>query len=355
MKRTCLIALIILLTVSARAQNIVKETVTFRDSLMMDVYSRADVKPEGKRPVFIWSFGGGWESGDRNLDPSKGVYKQMLDEGMVVVSIDYRLGVLEARKSGAMADASISETDSQIMWDSPLVAGAIRRAIRLAVEDLFDATSFLLENASRWNIDSSKIIIGGGSAGAINCINAEYLICNGDELAKGHLPEGFRYAGIIAGTSLVWIDGMEDLQWKTKPCPVAMFHGSDDPTVKYGWLNLEKAGYRGAGSSVVAESLKQMHVPYLLYTGNGYDHVMSGIPFESYGYEILGFIHRVILNGEELSIETVETDYKGAKNLIRYWMESMGMTQEQVMEAIANALSAQEAKTKGLQQMEHRK
>ena len=82
---------------------------------------------------------------------------------------------------------------------------------------------------------------------------------------------------------------------------------------------------------------------------------MSGIPFESYGYEIMGFIHRVILGGEKLAVEVSETDYKGPKNLIRYFMESMGMTEEQIRAAIADAMAAQEAKTKGLNQMEHRK
>ena len=83
--------------------------------------------------------------------------------------------------------------------------------------------------------------------------------------------------------------------------------------------------------------------------------VMSGIPFESYGYEIMGFIHRVILGGEKLAVEVGETDYKGPKNLIRYFMESMGMTEEQIRAAITDAMAAQEAKTKGLNQMEHRK
>ncbi len=341
--------------ISASAQDYVKETVFFRDTLKMDIYTRPDVKVEGNRPAFIWSFGGGWESGDRSLDPSKGVYKQMLDEGMALVAIDYRLGVLEARRSGAMEDASISETDSRNMWNNPSVAGAIRRAIRMAVEDLYDATSCLVSQAEVWQIDTSKIIIGGGSAGAINSINAEYLLCNGDELALKHLPEGFRYAGVVGGACSVWVDGTGELQWASKPCPVAMFHGSDDPTVKYGWLDLDNANCRMAGASVIAESLKEQQVPYLLYTGQGYDHVLSGIPFESYGYEILGFIHRVILGGEKLAIEVGEIDYKGPKNLIRYFMESMGMTEEQVRAAIVDAMAAQEARTKGLEQMEHRK
>ena len=355
MKRIIIALALVVMGCSAKAQEIVKETVVFRDTLKMDVYTRADVPADSLRPAFIWSFGGGWESGDRRIDPSKGVYKQMLDEGMVVVAIDYRLGVLEARKSGAMADASISEIDADKQWNHPAVAGAICRAIRLAVEDLYDATSCLVSQAERWQIDTSKIIIGGGSAGAINSINAEYLRCNGDELAVKHLPKGFRYAGIVGGACSVWVDGMGELSWASKPCPVAMFHGSADPTVKYGWLDLDKANCRMAGASVIAESLKEQQVPYLLYTGQGYDHVLSGIPFESYGYEILGFIHRVILGGEKLAIEVGETDYKGPKNLIRYWMESMNMTEEQIRAAIADAMAAQAAKIKGLEQMEHRK
>ncbi|MBQ8071168.1 MAG: alpha/beta hydrolase [Bacteroidales bacterium] len=355
MKKILFSVLYVLVGLGAYAQNYVKETVFYRDTLKMDIYTRPDIPVEGVRPAFIWSFGGGWESGDRGIDPSKGVYKMMLDEGMVVVAIDYRLGVLEARKNGAMADASISETDSREMWNDTSVATAIRRAIRMAVEDLYDATSCLVSRAEVWSIDTSKIIIGGGSAGAINSINAEYLLCNGDELARKHLPEGFRYAGVIGGACSVWIDGMGELQWASKPCPVAMFHGSADPTVKYGYLDLDKADCRMAGADIISRSLREQQVPYLLYTGKEYDHVLSGIPFESYGYEIMGFIHRVILGGEKLAIEVGETDYRGPKNLIRYFMESMGMSEEQVRAAIADALAAQEARSKGLEMMEHRK
>lgn len=355
MRRILLALAFVAMGCGVKAQDVVKETVVFRDTLKMDVYTRPDRAVTGPRPAFIWSFGGGWESGDRGLDPGSGLYKMLLDEGFALVSIDYRLGVLEARKNGAMADASISEIDSQKQWNHPAVAGAIRRAIRLAVEDLYDATSYLVSNADRWNIDTSAIILGGGSAGAINSINAEYLRCNHDPLALGHLPKGFRYAGIVGGACSVWVDGDGPLEWKSAPCPVAMFHGSDDPSVKYGWLDLNKAGSRMAGASIIAESLRKQQVPYLLYTGEGYDHVMSGIPFESYEYEIMGFIHRVILGGEKLAVEVGETDYKGPKNLIRYFMESMGMTEEQIRAAIADAMAAQEAKTKGLNQMEHRK
>ena len=337
-------ASLLFLETAAYAQTYSKETVPFRDTLKMDIYFRGEDSPGKPRPVFIWSFGGGWESGSREIDLSQSLYRMLLDDGFVLVSIDYRLGVKEAKRSGEMPSPDHINLDSKSIWNTTGAARAIRRSIRMGVEDLYDATSCLLRNAARWNIDSSKIIVGGGSAGAINSINAEYLRCNADPLATAHLPEGFRYAGVFGGATSIWLDAPMMPVWGSTPCPVILFHGSADTTVPYGNLDLDCISARMAGSSEIASSLREAGSPYVLYTGKDYDHVMSGIPATDYAYEAMGFIHRLFLKGEKLMVEIDETDLCGPKTLLRFFMESMGMTEDEVKARATEVMEEQALK-----------
>ena len=56
------------------------------------------------------------------------------------------------------------------------------------MEDLFDATSYVLKHAEDWNIDKDRIVIFGGSAGATNSLVAEYNVANETELALRTSP-----------------------------------------------------------------------------------------------------------------------------------------------------------------------
>ena len=53
MKRILIALALVAMGCSAKAQDIVKETVVFRDTLKMDVYTRADVPVDSPRPAFI--------------------------------------------------------------------------------------------------------------------------------------------------------------------------------------------------------------------------------------------------------------------------------------------------------------
>ena len=75
--------------------------------------------------------------------------------------------------------------------------GTADNAVNIAVEDLFSATLFVLENAEQWQIDTEKIITSGSSAGAISVLQAENAICNRTSSAAV-LPQGFNYAGVIS-------------------------------------------------------------------------------------------------------------------------------------------------------------
>ena len=90
--------------------------------------------PEGPGPfpVLVWFHGGGWVIGD--LDRSDGVCRSMCSSAnCIVVSVDYRLA-------------------PETKFPGP-------------VEDCYEATKWVYENASSFNGDQEKILVGGDSAG----------------------------------------------------------------------------------------------------------------------------------------------------------------------------------------------
>ena len=60
--------------------------------LLMDIYQFKDQETEGKRPVFIYSFGGAWAMGSRVDALCNPLYDHLCEKGWVCVAIDYRLG-----------------------------------------------------------------------------------------------------------------------------------------------------------------------------------------------------------------------------------------------------------------------
>ena len=97
---------------------------------------------------------------------------------------------------------------------------ALQHAIDTAVEDFYDATGFVINQSSDWNIDVEQIVASGSSAGAITVLQAEYDLCNGHELAK-RLPAGFNYAGVISYAGAV--SGVLPPHWEKMPCPIMLF------------------------------------------------------------------------------------------------------------------------------------
>lgn len=102
----------------------------------------------------------------------------------------------------------------------------------MAVEDLYDATSFIVGQARTWGLDPSAVVASGSSAGAITVLQGEYERCTGSALSR-RLPEGFRYAGIIASQEPFWRKGPPVRSGREKPAPIQLFHGDADCNVPY--------------------------------------------------------------------------------------------------------------------------
>lgn len=86
----------------------------------------------GPFPALVWFHGGGWVVGD--LEWADGVARHLcVGAGCVVVSADYRLAPEHKFPAG--------------------------------LEDCYAATAWTAKNAALWNVDASRIAVGGDSAG----------------------------------------------------------------------------------------------------------------------------------------------------------------------------------------------
>ena len=263
MKRNIIIfASILLGCLSASAQINHDATYMFvqRDTcdLFMDVYDPAEGSQTSingvDKPAVIFMFGGGFIRGTRDDESYNSWFKMMSDNGYRVISIDYRLGLKGSNKVGI---AQVNVLD---------------KAIHMAVEDLFSATNFIIENADQFGVDPSNIVISGSSAGAITVMQAEYEIANKTEWASV-LPEGFNYAGVMAFSGAI-LSREGKVDYKVVPCPTLMLHGTSDELVPYKQIKVFNLGFFGGGKLV--ERFKKFGLNYNMYHFVGYGHEIAG-------------------------------------------------------------------------------
>ena len=256
-------------------------------NLFLDVYDPADgsqVKAFGmNKPTIIFMFGGGFIKGTRDDADYHRWFRQMTDNGYRVISIDYRLGLKGSDKVGV---AQVNVLD---------------KAIHLAVEDLFSATNFIIENSDQLGVDPSNIVISGSSAGAISVMQAEYEIANRTEWASV-LPAGFNYAGVMSFAGAI-LSREGKVDFKNDPCPTLMLHGTADELVPYDQIKVFNLGFFGGGKLV--ERFKKYGLSYNMYH------------FIDYGHEIAGSMDTTT----DLQIKFLETNVMQKKpRIIEAWV-----------------------------------
>jgi arylformamidase len=136
---------------------------------------------DGPRPLMVYIHGGGWVGGDKKRDTA--IYKPFLEKGISVAAVNYRL-----------------------TGEFPLPT---------PVHDAARAIQFIRSKASEWNINTNRIALTGGSAGACTSM---WLLLH-DDLADPNSTDP------IARQS-------------TRVCAAAVSAGqtSIDPKVIEGWL-----------------------------------------------------------------------------------------------------------------------
>lgn len=259
--------------------------------LYLDRIVDSSVRVAGKRPVIIFSFGGGWEGGARDDKGFSSIYEHFASLGYDVIAYDYRLGIKIAKRR-----KEFTPSNGVQMY---------LRAIRWGVEDLLDATSFVLKHADEWNIDKDQIVLMGGSSGATDSLVAEYNDANETDLARTHLPQGFHYAGVISMAGAFWLKAGTPLAFKIKPCPIMFFHGAKDQLVTYDEVQGPFSGY---GPVYYFRKFAGPDYPKWFVDYPQGDHIIAGLPAIDELNEMDDFLQKFVKEHEQISIHTIEED-----------------------------------------------
>lgn len=291
MKRLFILAALLLTVAATTAQEVVKTTHHYAThdgiELLLDRYDTTIVQEEC-RPCMIFLFGGGFKQGTRDHEIYISYLERLAREGIVAVSIDYRLGLKLYPPTGGKVS----------------MVKALANAVTVAVEDLYGATNYIIANAEAWHINPELIMISGSSAGAITVLQAEWLRCNGEEIAKA-LPEGFRYAGVVSCAGAIFSTSGKP-KFKHKAAPMLLFHGTSDSNVPYNKSSIAGIGF--FGSKHIVKQLGKAHSPYYFYSAEYVTHTLAGTPFIDQQELILQFINDYVIRNKQLFIESAIYD-----------------------------------------------
>jgi predicted esterase len=138
----------------------------------------------------------------------------LADRGFVAVAMDYRLYFKHPAKVSLLTAYHLFDT-----------------AITWAVEDCAEAVAFLWNNAKQLNLDPTKMVLTGSSAGAITVLQTDYSRANALPVVE-KLPKEFVPAAVIAYAGGIFCKNSQ-LEYATPPAPTFLNHGTIDKIVNY--------------------------------------------------------------------------------------------------------------------------
>jgi len=252
------------------------------ENLDLDIYT-SEFDSETDRAVILYIHGGGFRGGERNSEKIQEFCTNLAGYGYVVVSMSYRL-TRKDKETGFGCDCPELEK---------------RSTFQAAVEDVQDATYYLIENRDLIGFNPQKIILAGSSAGAETALNTAYQppYCYGLDSGPVSYAGVISMAGAIPDTTNIFEDSA---------IPSLLFHGTDDNLVPYGtaphhYCNESDPGYLILhGAHTIAQKLNRLEVPHWLHTTCGGGHELSWKPMEEYFDEIVDFCNNFVMqeNGE---------------------------------------------------------
>ena len=266
-------------------------------NLDLDFYAPFGV-PVQARPLIIYVHGGGFSGGTRNSPDIVKFCRNLASYGYACASISYRL-TRQNKETGFGCDcAAVDKLNT----------------FRAAVEDLQDATYFLIQRREVLGIDPQKIILAGSSAGAETVLNTAYQppYCYGLDSGPVSYAGVISMAGAIPDTTRIF---------RESAVPSMFFHGTCDDLVPYATAphrhcRPDQPGYLLLhGSRTITLKLAQLGVPYWLHTTCGGNHDMAGKPMTDYFNEIIQFCFLYIL---EKKGETRHTIVPGNQSICEY-------------------------------------
>ena len=270
--------------------------------LFMDI-----IQPKGdtlsRRPVIVWAFGGGFIFGERK--DMRALCLSYAKKGYVCVTIDYRLWSYFV--GGAPDSVKLT----------PVIIGAMHD-MKASIRWLRNSAA----NGNPYRIDANNIISGGISAGAIAAmlvghtdstdpigadIRTVIASRGGFEGTSNNLTTSSAVKGVISMSGALprreWINAGDP--------PFAACHGTNDPTVAYGYgLNVYR--FYGDGDGTCAPYAASKGVAAVLVTVPGGGHTDIYDPngaFASYAaiwaVKMTTFMHNLVCGISPLPTEDI--------------------------------------------------
>ena len=270
--------------------------------LFMDI-----VQPKGdtlsRRPVIVWAFGGGFIFGERK--DMRNLCLAYAKKGYVCVTIDYRLWSIIA---GGFPDSTKI---------TPVIIGAMHD-MKASIRWLRNSAA----NGNPYRIDGNNIIAGGISAGAIAAmlvghtdstdpINAELRAViasrGGFEGTSNNLTTSSAVKGMISMSGALprreWINAGDP--------PFAACHGTNDPTVAYGYgLNVYRFYGDGGGTCAPYAASKGVAAVLVTVPGGGHTDIYTEPAFASFAaiwvVKMTTFMHNLVCGVSPLPTQEVD-------------------------------------------------
>jgi pimeloyl-ACP methyl ester carboxylesterase len=240
----------------------------YTDKGSFDLYQpRGD--SAGQRPLMIWMHGGGFKFGSRHAEGTRLWCRSFAQRGYVCAAIDYPLG----KKNFNFSFADLVGNCYQAVQ-------AVRKAV-----------AYFKANAARWNLDTTRIVLAGNSAGGMLALQAVYS-SNGElqrlpmtkaaakpgwdaeDMAGGGSDPGGIVGGETAGGVAAIVNfwgGVFDTLWlRQAKVPIVSVHGDRDGIVPY-----DHKGFPLFGSLPIHRMADSLGIPNALKTFEGYSHELQ--------------------------------------------------------------------------------
>lgn len=231
-----------------------------------------------KRPVIVLVHGGGFSTGSRENHFIVSTAENIAKKGYVVASVDYTL---------------LHKTEDL----SCNVSSKFKlKTIEKATQDVAKALMYLVNYKEAFNIDDTKVILYGSSAGAEIILNLAYnkeLVLN-----PKYFPNIPKISAVISLSGAI-LDA--SLINKTNAIPGVFYHGTLDPVVPYynsshhSCSKLENGYLPEYGSKAIVEVLERLNSSYILFSYLKRKHDIFNLPYDDF-HQAFKFIKRVVID-----------------------------------------------------------
>lgn len=237
------------------------------DTLRFDAFYPTGASSDKKYPVLLFCHAGGFSGGNRfNVSA---ICDRFADQGFIAVGFDYRVGYRKGNIRNCEADTTTQN-----------------EAIYRASQDANSCMRYLVAHADELNIDTSKIFIGGSSAGAVLALTNAYL---NDSVAQIRFPDVYTklggvqstgnnlvaswgYKGIISMWGGLFSDKVIDTNYRAYP--TIFFRGSSDDGIPDSMGHYAQCPNFGIiyGATGLYERCRTQNTPSVYYLLDGASH-----------------------------------------------------------------------------------